>query len=108
MQAKIFGSVVLLARGWNTEQNIARQCARVQAAKKNSTLLSFQNSTTVEMPKIVKSVTSSDGLKLYADSNDNVGKTPIVFVHGFRLSGFVFNPIFESGAFSSRFHLVCS
>ncbi|KLO15816.1 alpha/beta-hydrolase [Schizopora paradoxa] len=58
------------------------------------------------MTKIIKSVTSSDGLKLYADSNGNVGKTALVFVHGFRYSGAVFDPVFEDPVFSSKFHLV--
>jgi len=56
--------------------------------------------------KIVKIVTSSDGLKIYADSNGNIGKTAIVFLHGFRFSAAVFDRVFEDTEFSSKFHLV--
>lgn len=56
--------------------------------------------------KIVKSVTSSDGLSLYADSNGNVGRTALIFVHGFRFSAAAFDCIFEDEEFSSKFHLV--
>lgn len=58
------------------------------------------------MTKGVKYVSSSDGLKIYADSNNNVGKPAIVFIHGFRLSGACFDRVFEDAEFSSKFHLV--
>ncbi|KLO15825.1 alpha/beta-hydrolase [Schizopora paradoxa] len=58
------------------------------------------------MKKEIKSVHSSDGLQIYADSNGNVGKAAIVFIHGFRLSGACFDRVFEDEVFSSKFHLV--
>lgn len=56
--------------------------------------------------KTVKYVTSSDGLQIYADSNDNFGKPALVFTHGLKLTSAVFNRVFENSTFSSSFHLV--
>ncbi|KLO05439.1 alpha/beta-hydrolase [Schizopora paradoxa] len=56
--------------------------------------------------KTVKYVTSSDGLQIYADSNDNVGKPALVFTHGFKLTSAVFDRMFEDPTFSSSYHLV--
>ncbi|KLO05438.1 alpha/beta-hydrolase [Schizopora paradoxa] len=73
------------------------------SAVPNSGLATRSNPVTT---KTVKYVTSSDGLKIYADSNDNYGKPAIIFTHGFALTSAVFDLVFENPAFAASYHLV--
>jgi len=53
-------------------------------------------------------VTSTDGLKIYADASGNTSKPALIFLHGFRLAGAVFDSIFANEDFAKNFHLVNS
>ncbi|KLO07077.1 alpha/beta-hydrolase [Schizopora paradoxa] len=53
-----------------------------------------------------KLVASSDGTKIYADSNGNSSKPALVFIHGFMLSAGVFDCLFADEKFTSEFHLI--
>ena len=62
------------------------------------------------MPAIMsfesKVVTSSDGTEIYAEAVGNPKKPHIVFVHGFTLSGAVFDRIFHDTQYQQRYYLV--
>lgn len=51
-------------------------------------------------------VTSSDGVKIYADAVGNPANPSIVFIHGFMLSGLAFDNIFNDERYFSRYYLV--
>jgi len=53
-----------------------------------------------------KYVTSSDGLKICADSNGNTSKLALVFIHGSRMTGGVFDTVFANEKFAEDFHLI--
>lgn len=60
------------------------------------------------MPSAVTSkyVTSSDGVKIYADAVGDPANPSIVFIHGFMLSAMAFDNIFFNEQYSSRYYLV--
>ena len=51
-------------------------------------------------------VTSSDGVKIYADAVGDPANPSIVFIHGFMLSAMAFDNIFLDERYSSRYRLV--
>lgn len=51
-------------------------------------------------------LTSADGSKLYAEAIGDPTKHSIVFIHGFTLSGAVFDNIFLNKDFISSFYVV--
>lgn len=53
-----------------------------------------------------KLVSSSDGTKIYADSNGNSSKPALVFIHGFMLAAGVFDSLFADERLAKEFHLV--
>lgn len=52
-------------------------------------------------------VKSSDGTEIFATAEGNPLKPSIVFVHGFALSGVVFDDLFENRLLAD-FYLVCA
>ncbi|KAL0959908.1 hypothetical protein HGRIS_011573 [Hohenbuehelia grisea] len=55
---------------------------------------------------VIKTVTSADGTHIYADAIGNPAKQSIVFVHGFALSGVVFDRLFTNQDLLNNFYLV--
>lgn len=51
-------------------------------------------------------LTSADGSKLYVEAIGDPTKPSIVFIHGFTLSGAVFDNIFFNKDFNSSFYVV--
>nr|GAT49062.1 predicted protein [Mycena chlorophos] len=54
----------------------------------------------------VKECVSSDGTRIYASATGNAQGQSIIFVHGFALSGIVFDNLFEDERMLQNFHLV--
>lgn len=53
-----------------------------------------------------KKLVSSDGIEIYAESVGNPLKPHVVFVHGFTLSGAVFDRIFHDAEHQASYYLV--
>ena len=53
-----------------------------------------------------KIITSSDGTEIYGEAVGNPKKPHIVFVHGFTLSGAVFDRIFNDTQYQQKYYLV--
>lgn len=61
------------------------------------------NPQTVTTSKLVK---SADGTTIYADAVGNPQNPSLVFVHGFALSGAVFDRLFSNTKLNSKYYLV--
>lgn len=70
--------------------------SRISASKLSS--MSFDTTSKV--------LTSSDGTEIYAEAVGNPLKPHVVFVHGFTLSGAVFDRIFLNAKFQESYYLV--
>lgn len=60
----------------------------------------------ISVPENAQIITSSDGVKIYADATGDPTKPGLIFIHGLALSGVVYNDIFASDKYKSSFYLV--